>query len=138
MRSFQEYWLSAGTLGDVAPIPKPLHFPTPHRIAPTTAHPAVPSPNAQEKDDPPPTPSIFSTVRCFPNKPPAPAPGGVSAHSWLGRHPRQPHGRDFPPRALVRTPGSPEKAAREVGVCTRQDEGSTGPPGPQPSGCGGG
>lgn len=41
------------------PFPKALHFPTPHRIAPTTAHPAVPSPNAQEKDYPPPFLQFF-------------------------------------------------------------------------------
>lgn len=74
--------------------------------------------------------SLLSVI--FPNKPPE--PGGVSAHSWLGRHPRQPYGRDFPPRALAGPPGSPEKAAREVGVCTQQDAGSTGRQAPSPLG----
>lgn len=57
----------------------------------------------------------------------------VCSHTLgMGRHPRQPQGRDFPPSALDRPPGSPEKAAREGGVCAQQAAGSAGRQGPRP------
>lgn len=80
-----------------------LPFPSPSILQPLIEqhlplYPAVP-PQCLRKGRSSPIPLIFATVRIFPTNHQSQA---VCPHTLgMGRHPRQPQGRDFPPGTLT-------------------------------------
>lgn len=100
-----------------------LPFPSPSILQPLIEqhppqYPAVPPSQCPRKGRSSPTPLIFATVRIFSTNHQSQA---VCPHTLgMGRHPRQPQGRDFPPGTLTGPPGSPTptpSGQRAKGVC---------------------
>lgn len=115
-----------------------LPFPSPSILQPLIEqhpplYPTVSPPRCLRKGRSSPIPLIFATVHIFPTNHQSQA---VCPHTLgMGRHPRQPQGRDFPPGTLTGPPGSlppPPRAGSARRGCVCRAAGSSCHQGPSP------